>query len=524
MTEIPLLPEYAENPFIAGLGPLLTLEEIQRRITVRPRWAAEERRESATYRRHCCLRLLRGFFPLSSQIRAVETLHMMVREGYLGRNPVGGGHHRAIMSAVERLEEADIEFEGGGTAVSTVGSCSNIGVPGMGKSTTFELGAKLLPALLRPDVGYVVTQIPVLAVQCPSEGSVKQFCRNFFKAVDERVGWRRYSREFGKDKVPAETMLLHVQHLAQLHAIGTLVVDEIQNLLTASGKNAGALMKFYVTMTNTVGVPVLLIGTMAATELLQHGFHAARRGDGYGSQLWDRAAYGDEWRHWLRQVWQFQWTNVRTALTDELASVMYDETQGVLDLAVKLHMLVQMHVITRSEMTDEPEEITSDIIRAVAAERLNMVRPMIAAMREGNVDALDAQLDISGFRVAMDRTLATMAGLTTDEFRRRRAMEEAAQEAPLMNDPFHIVRASLTAQGFSAKHADALIASAEAAVPSGDHLLVVQKIIELVAEATEARTTPRRISSPKRTPAPIQDPNDVRRLLRSADGAMEDVE
>jgi hypothetical protein len=293
-----------------------------------------------------------------------------------------------------------------------------------------------------------------------------------------------------------------------------IVVDEIQNLMTATGKNVGALMKFYVTMTNTIGVPVLLIGTMSATEVLQHGFHAARRGDGYGSQVWDRAADGPEWRSWFKQVWQFQWTSQKTKLTDELAQAMYHETQGVLDLAVKLHMLVQMHVITRSEWTGEPEFITKEAIEVVAAERLNMVRPMILALREGNVAALDAFRDISGFQVAMDQALAQLAGLTTDEYRRRKMMEEASQEAPLVNDPFHMVRASLAAQSFTEKEINAVITNAEEMVPSGDHLLIMQKILEFVADANAARSTPRRPRRPKTVRQPVEDPNDVRNQAR----------
>lgn len=517
MTEIPLLPEYAENPFIAGLGPMLTLEQIQQKITVTPRYAREERQQHATYRRHCCLRLLRAFFPLSSQILAVDSLHMMIRDGYLGRNPLSGGHQRAILDAVERIEREDIEIESAHDLVSTVGSAANIGVPGMGKSTTFDLGVKLFPAVLRPDVGYPLAQIPTITVLCPSEGSVKQFCRNFFKAVDKRLGWDRYFGKFGKDAIPAETMLLHVQHLAHLHAIGVVVVDEIQNLMTATGKNVGALMKFYVTMTNTIGVPVLLIGTMSATEVLQHGFHAARRADGYGSQVWDRAADGPEWRDWFKQVWQFQWTSQKTKLTDELAAAVYHETQGVLDLAVKLHMLVQMHVITRSEWTDEPEIITKEVIQLVAAERFNMVRPMILAMRDGNVTALDGFRDISGFQVALDQALAQLAGLTTDDYRRRKMMDEASQEAPLVNDPFHMVRASLAAQGFTAKQTDAIITDAESKVPSGDHLLVMQKIIELVAKANEGGPGSRGPRRPKQERQPVEDPKDVRNLARGND-------
>lgn len=145
-----------------------------------------------------------------------------------------------------------------------------------------------------------------------------------------------------------------------------------------------------------------------------------------------------------------------------------------------------------------------------------MVRPMILAMRDGNVAALDGFRDISGFHVAVDQALAKLAGLTTDEYRRRKVMEEASQEAPLVNDPFHMVRASLAAQGFSEKEVDTVITNAEAMVPSADHLLVMQKILELVAKANVERSTPRMVPRPKMERQPVQDPNDVRNQGRGS--------
>lgn len=516
MTDVPLLPEYAENPFIAGLGPLLTIKQIEQRMTVAPNYSPDERRQHSTYRRNCCLRLSRAFFPLPGHVMAADALHMMVRNGYIARNPADGGFGRAVLEAVERLEQDDLDLEFDGAVVGTVGSAATVGVPGMGKTTTYALASDLFPRVLRPALGRTVVQIPVIPVQCPIDGSVKQFCRNFFKAVDRRLGWRRYRKEFGKNSIPAETMLLHVQHLCHLHAIGVLIVDEVQNLLSATGANAGALMKFYVTMTNTIGIPVQLVGTMSSTEFLQHGFHAARRADGVGSAVWDRASRGPEWDAWLEKVWQFQWTASRTRLTDDLKAAVYRETQGVLDLAVKLLMLVQMRLITAAEFTDAPEVITVGAIEEAAAKHFNMVRPMIEAMREGKVDVLDRFRDISGFQAAIDASLASMAGLTTEEYRRRIEMERAAQEAPLVNDPFHLVRASLKGQGLSDKVVDGIVLRAEASVPSGDHLLVLSSILELAAAAKAEGGGASRPKTPKIERAPVDDPDDARNLASPA--------
>jgi hypothetical protein len=66
-------------------------------------------------------------------------------------------------------------------------------------------------------------------------------------------------------------------------------------------------------------------------------------------------------------------------LTDGLKSAIYDESQGIIDIAVKLFAMAQVKAIATGK-----EEITERIIGEVAAEKLRLVKPMIDALRSGD--------------------------------------------------------------------------------------------------------------------------------------------
>ncbi|NFG58436.1 hypothetical protein FC778_06910 [Clostridium botulinum] len=48
------------------------------------------------------------------------------------------------------------------------------------------------------------------------------------------------------------------------------------------------MLNYFVTLINTIGVCVILVGTPKALEILESEFRQARRGSGQGDIIWDR--------------------------------------------------------------------------------------------------------------------------------------------------------------------------------------------------------------------------------------------
>lgn len=334
----------------------------------------------------------------------------------------------------------------------------------------------------------------------------------------EKLGNTNYMKRFGRDKIPTETMLLHVQHLCQLHVVGVLVIDEIQNLLDANANDKMELMRFIVLLINLIGIPVLLVGTCEATEIFQAGLHAARRVDTLGANVWDPLPNDEAWAAWLTNLWPYQWTNVFTPLSPELVSTIYDESQGIPDLAVKLYMLTQMELITAAEASNGAmsEQITPEIVRSVAQSRFKMVNPMLTALRTQDHETLNKFRDISGFRTSMNSIFADLAGMQTEEYDRLRRKEELEARLRDEEKSFPEVRASLATLGLKPAAIDRIMVEAESQVPTGDMFGIVDVARKLASKELEkAKERPKAPGRPKRKPAPIDDPNDVRNRAKT---------
>ena len=46
-------------------------------------------------------------------------------------------------------------------------------------------------------------------------------------------------------------------------------------------------------------------------------------------------------------MWRYQWTRTSVPYTDEMVDALYDESQGIIDIAVKLYAIVQIDAITK---------------------------------------------------------------------------------------------------------------------------------------------------------------------------------
>ena len=64
----------------------------------------------------------------------------------------------------------------------------------------------------------------------------------------------------------------------------------------------------------------------------------------------------------LRAMWKYQWTQKRAELTEDLRNALYDESQGIIDIAIKLYIMAQIKAIA-----DGTELVTVRDIKEVAA-------------------------------------------------------------------------------------------------------------------------------------------------------------
>jgi hypothetical protein len=225
-----------------------------------------------------------------------------------------------------------------------------------------------------------------------------------------------------------DDMLANVQHLVRLHAIGLLVVDEIQNL-NAGKEGIKPMVNFLVSMANKIGVGIVMVGTMTARNIPQAAFHSARRAAGLGSFIWDRFHPGKEWDDFVESMWTYQWTAKHTPIDASIKVALYNHSQGVIDVVTKLFILAQLRVITNAELNNVPELLTVDLFDAVAHDELAILAPMIEALRTGDYDKLAKFPDLRPFHDHFRLVIEQSTGHDADHIRQKLRAEEAAERS-----------------------------------------------------------------------------------------------
>jgi len=523
------LPEYEDNPFTAALGPPRSWDDQFDVLEVKARHNEEERAWPHHLRRHAALRLFDLMIPTPRQVELVERFDMVIRQGYKSRHPRTGMHRQAFMKSAAALEAIskgmkpeDARKLLGPPIDSQAQGFALLGDPGMGKTRTVKRILAAFEDTVIPQLDYTVTQVPCLRVESPSRGGRKHFAELFFRALDEKLGTDYYDLHW-KARASAEHLILTVQHLANLHALGVLVIDEIQHL-AHSQEGVGPMMSFLVSLVNISGIPVVLVGTNTAREIIEHDFREARRAAGIPNRPWERMKEGsEEFNDFVEELWTYQWTNVHTPLTPEIKAAIFAESQGIIDIIVKLFLIAQMRAITAGEVSDNPgapELLSADLFHQVAADELGVIAPMIRAMRDGRVDELVKYPDLQPFHDRVDAIIGSKLGMPMAEFRRLRQLRERtlALESEAKSAPWAPLKASLESRGIPGLVADGIIAKALDRVPSGDALEMSQVVGDLLlTELAAGNVTPRKTPARSRKGGSVPKPGSLAAIVAGSD-------
>jgi ABC-type dipeptide/oligopeptide/nickel transport system ATPase component len=378
----PGLEEYRNNPLVAALPPIMEPHDLREKLEKFPVIHDEEQTLPNAVRVHAVARLLHDFFqPLSVHVALESKISLLMRVGYKGRNPNTGDYYEHLQNGYERLVKGDPEAFTFQSTASTAQSLAFIGCSGCGKSTALEVIQRTYPkAIFHPD--YNITQIPYLKLDCPHDGTLKSLCFSFFKEIDGILG-TDYANRYGNKRVNIDVLLNRMAQIASLHAVGVLIIDELQHLKIAKSGGIEKMLNFIVTLVNTIGVSVIMVGTPWARRFFESDLRSARRAAGFGSLLWDRMPNDRQWRSFVKRLWRYQWLRQQPLSPADISDQLYDLSQGVIDIVVKLFALAQHRAI----MTGV-EQITPALLRQVYDDELIPVHPMLDALRSGKPELI----------------------------------------------------------------------------------------------------------------------------------------
>ena len=132
----PLLEDYRNNPLLEALPPIWDDKTVVNKLASKPIFNASERDLPVHLRMHCVQRISRDFFrPLSRHLELQQSISRLIRDGYVGRNPLTPNYaFRARKDAYELIMQGNTS----GYPVNTPTSAgfALVGISGIGKSSS----------------------------------------------------------------------------------------------------------------------------------------------------------------------------------------------------------------------------------------------------------------------------------------------------------------------------------------------------------------------------------------------------
>lgn len=399
----PECPDHEGNLLIEALPPIFTDDQAMIRLGYYPKYDDAQRKAQSHIRYLLIQNGLKFFSPLDIHIDLQRCFSNLLRIGYVGRNPMKLGFWQDMSSKLDTFDQYSDQYEQQPDRLpSTAAGFNIIGPSGVGKSFSVERVLSLYPQVIHHSHyrgrDFTQSQLVWLKLDCPFDGNPRGLCYQFFKAVDDILGTNCY-HNYTRGKRIQDELLSDMATVAANHFVGVLVIDEIQRLSLAKSGGSDRMLNFFVQLINIIGVPIVLVGNYKALSVLSGDFSQMRRGTGQGDLTWDLMEKDEQWELFVESLWRFQYTRKKCTPRDRasnspkdtttLSDVLYEETQGITDFAVKVYMFAQERAIDSGK-----EILTAAIIRSAAKDKLRIPREVIQALKTKDKRVLERYEDL----------------------------------------------------------------------------------------------------------------------------------
>jgi hypothetical protein len=394
----PIVPTYQGNPNIEALPPILEENEWAEFLTVYPDFEDSLRNQGVAVRNHILEEIRRTLYqPFSTSTSFAVDFDVMVRSGYITRNPFNPEHRRNLLEKYDQYKQLDIqkllmnEFD---QATFPSYTLAIMGLSGMGKTRLIRRVLAYYPQIIehgtyqdgRP---LLYKQVVHLMFSCPPNGTLRAFAEDALIALGNLLGKDYYSQYVSQKGANTNTLLQGFLAVASEHYLGALILDEIANLYGA--KEGKILKNFLLLLANDFQIPLVLIGSPLASNLLSTEFRQLRRMHGSGEyNHWVQMNKDSKnWNIFTEALFKYQIVKRPAKKIKKLQSKLHDISGGVTDLAVKMFLVAQ-----KQAMRDDTEEITPGLLNFVADNQFTWARDAVNALRLGTKLALQRYEDL----------------------------------------------------------------------------------------------------------------------------------
>ena len=325
---------------IKQMPEMLSGQELYEKLADIPVYNEEIRWRSQTERLIGLSTLYEIYLPSEMSIEIYSKLYLA-----LLRSLQKKGTNVAVQQAYQN-HNAIIRKENRGI-IGGSDSFSIVGCSGIGKSSAINRAISIITKNKMIEIqNPSVRIIPCLVVQCPFDASVKSMLLEILRKSDELLETNYYSSAL-KARATTDVLIGIVSQVALRH-IGLLVIDEIQNCVTAkSGKNLVAMLTQLI---NSSGISICLVGTPETLSLFESAFQLARRSLG----LQYNSLNNDEFfKGFCKLLFKYQFVQKKAEITEQMVDWLYEHSGGVTSIVVSLiHDAQEIAILTGYEILD----------------------------------------------------------------------------------------------------------------------------------------------------------------------------
>lgn len=339
-----ILPEHKGNPLIEALSPKTTDEIVLESFCNYPDLAPDIRKSSNSMEREEYLaRIDELRQPLPNYIDCFRAIERAIKSGYSAKNPLSPTTAQYLHYLVEKrpnIEPRSGYFMPKGKGITLIGES------GVGKTCMLEQVLGYFPQVIAHTnyKGKALNfkyQVVWIKVDCPRNSSVRELCEEILFSLDTATSLDRSTPE---KTIPK--LLMQIEQKIKSSFLGILVIDEMQNLEFKRTGGENNLLKFLHHLVNKLGTPLLFCANPPFDESLALTLKNARRAESGGTIFMNSLQRNDiGWESFIGELWDLQWTNIQTELSDDLNDKLYELSLGNIDMACRIYSEAQRLII-----------------------------------------------------------------------------------------------------------------------------------------------------------------------------------
>jgi hypothetical protein len=386
---------YDDNPFIKACGPILSPLEITKRLLYLPPQPKTDAVTPKHIIRDLAEDVRRIHVPMAKGVEIAQTIGVMLRQGYVHRNPSSPKTWQRIYSELG---------DAAGTSPIQLGATVT-GLGGVGKSTAVERALGLYPQVVKhaslPGLVGEHPQLLWLKVDVPGSGKVRDLVEALALACDDALGTKFTEAIFAGSRRSGVGAARQWLKMIAPYFLGVLVLDEIQNLFKIQTKAVRTRsrsestqarqelrvvddesLKLLLTITNFSKVPIFLCCTPDGLEVLSTRMSTSQRmvTGGYFELSNPSSADDDYFRkRFFPVLCRYQWLPVKLLPSDELRKLLFDLSGGILRICVTLWIKAHGRAIDRGG-----DQLDLDDLRKAAAQDLGPLQDAVQALHSAD--------------------------------------------------------------------------------------------------------------------------------------------